>query len=358
VTELETAGAARSAWQVWWPRLRPVVLLVVGFLAARVIINIVGSIDWVAVRDAVSLLSIGSIVVLVAGLGARQTFNAVPLARFVAGLSLGRSMQNDLTAYLIGTVAPPPADVVLRIAMFKSWGIDPIEGMAGVTLNTLVFYVVRFVVPALGIALLVFHEVSTGQVLLALLSTAVAVAILVALIAISRGDRLAAVVGLTAGRVAARVRPTVDPASWSDAVVAFRAKVGERVSTGIAPSLAALVGMVLSDGTICLLALRGVGVGSDQLPAYIVYGGFLLAYPLTLFPLMGLGLLDATLVALWTSVAGVSAESAIVAGLLVWRLVSLLLPFGLGLIALVLWRARRGGSTDTDTGGAVAGASP
>ena len=38
-----------------------------------------------------------------------QTLNAVSLTQFVPGLSLVRSIQNDLTARMIGTVATPVA---------------------------------------------------------------------------------------------------------------------------------------------------------------------------------------------------------------------------------------------------------
>ena len=50
----------------------------------------------------------------------RQVLNAVPLSQFVEGLGLRRSVQNDLAANLLGTVSPPPGDVVIRVAMFGS----------------------------------------------------------------------------------------------------------------------------------------------------------------------------------------------------------------------------------------------
>jgi hypothetical protein len=61
------------------------------------------------------------------------------LSQFVEGLGLRRSVQNDLAANLLGTVSPPPGDVVIRVAMFGSWGVSALEGMAGVTLNMLTF---------------------------------------------------------------------------------------------------------------------------------------------------------------------------------------------------------------------------
>jgi hypothetical protein len=141
-----------------------------------------------------------SFVPLVALLLVRQTFNAVPLSRFVPELSLARSVQNDLSANVVGTFSPPPSDVVLRISMFKSWRIDPVDGMAGVALNALAFYAVRFFAPALGVLLLAFQEVERGQLIAAFLSTLVAAAVVIGIWLIARGDRFAALLGYAAGR--------------------------------------------------------------------------------------------------------------------------------------------------------------
>jgi uncharacterized membrane protein YbhN (UPF0104 family) len=322
----------------YWRIARPVVLLAVAFLAARIIISLIGSIDWAAVWSSVRQLTVPGAILLLVLLLIRQSFNAVPLAKFVKGLSLPRSMQNDLGAILIGTVAPPPSDVVLRVSMFRSWGIDPIEGMAGVTLNTLTFYVVRFAAPILGLVLFAFVEAESGHAWAAVASGAIAVVILVVLVSLSRGDRLARIVGLTAGRVASRFRAGIEPEAWSTSVVEFRGRVGDRVRTGIAPSLLALTLMVLAESSLVLASVRLVGVGSEAVPALLVASTVLMAYPLTLFPLMGLGILDAVLVSAWTQVAGVEYEAQIVAGLIVWRVFSLLVPMLLGAIAITWWR--------------------
>ena len=328
----------RSRWARYWRLARPVVLLAVAFLVARIIIGLVGSIDWAAVWSSVRQLTVPGAFLLLVVLLLRQSFNAVPLAKFVKGLSLPRSMQTDLGAILIGTVAPPPSDVVLRVSMFRSWGLDPIEGMAGVTLNTLTFYVVRFAAPVLGLLLFAFIEAESGHVGAAVASGAIAVVILVVLVSLSRGDRLARIVGLTAGRVASRFRAGIDPQDWSTSVVEFRGRVGDRVRTGIAPSLLALTVMVLAESALVLASVRLVGVESEAVPTLLVVSTVLMAYPLTLFPLMGLGILDAVLVAAWTQVAGVEYEAQIVAGLIVWRVFSLLVPMLLGALAITWWR--------------------
>ena len=323
---------SRRAW------LKPLLLFGLSVVIAWIVVGFVGAIDWGEVVDSFRRLSIASIVALLLGLMARQAFNAVPLARFVDGLSWRRSLQNDLGANVVGTFAPPPSDVVLRVSMFSSWGINPVDGMAGVTLNMLTFYAVRFCAPLLGVLVLSGQGVERGQLVSAGLSGLVAVAVIGGLIAVMRGDAVAAWAGRAAARVVNRVREGVDAEAWALAVVDFRGRMNETVRSGLVPSMLALVAMVLSDSLILLMALRFVGVGPEQLSTVDIIGGFLIAYPLTLMPLAGLGVLDAALLAAFTEIAGLPWEAEIVAALVVWRTITIGGPLALGALTLAWWR--------------------
>jgi uncharacterized membrane protein YbhN (UPF0104 family) len=112
----------------------------------------------------------------------------------------------------------------------------------------------------------------------------------------------------------------------------------DTLKAGFAPSIAALLPMVIVDGLILLTALRFVGVGSDVLTAIDILGTFLIVYPLTLMPLAGLGLLDAALIAAWVEIAGLEWEASIVAALIIWRVTTIGGPLALGGGALMLWR--------------------
>lgn len=320
--------------------LRPLLLVGVSLLAGRIVIGLIGSVDWGQVASALGQLTWAAVPLLVGLLLVRQGFNAVPLTRFVPGLGWWSSVQNDVTANLFGTIAPPPGDVVIRVSMFRSLGINPVDGMAGVTLNSLTFYVIRFAVPSLGLIVLVGEEVAAGRIWLAIGSLVVAAAIVVALVLVSRGERLAYLVGKTAGRVAARFREETDPGQWADAVLDFRGRMATRLTRGLPTSLLALAAMVLADSLILLTALRAVGVPSADLPVVWVIGAFLIAYPLTAMPLAGIGLLDAALVVVYVDVAGAALESQIIAGFIVWRVITLGGPLLLGLLALSWWRWR------------------
>ena len=84
--------------------VRPVVF---SFLVARVLVSLVGSVDWQQVVTTLRKVSGVQVPLLLALLVLRQSLNAVPLSVFVPGLGW-RALQNDLTANLVGTVAPPP----------------------------------------------------------------------------------------------------------------------------------------------------------------------------------------------------------------------------------------------------------
>ncbi len=238
----------------------------------------------------------------------RQAFNSVPLAVFVPGLGFWRGFQNDLTANLVGTLSPPPSDIVVRVSMFRSWGIAPADGMPGVTLNSLAFYVIRFGIPILGVLVLIGEDLSATQVWSAVLSLVVAAVIVVTLILVSRGERFARMIGRRAALIAARLRDDADADAWAAAVSGFRARMSTRLVRGLPPSLAALAAMVVTDGVIVLLCLRLVGVDATLLPLAIVLGSFFIYYPLTALPLAGLGVLDAALVVAYTETAGVAAS--------------------------------------------------
>lgn len=320
------------------PFVRPLVILAISILVGWIIVGLVGAIDWSAVGDALRQVDAVEFAVLAVLLLVRQTLNAIPLTQFVPGLGLGRSVESDLTANLVGTVAPPPGDVVLRVSMFRSWGISPVDGMAGVTLNMVTFYGVRFLAPAIGAALLALQGAEQGRLVAGLGSAAIATAILVGLWLVSRGERLAQLLGRAAGSVVARFHSSVDPDAWATAVGDFSTRMGGTVRSGLLPSLAGLVAMVTVDSLLLLGAVRFVGIDSGVLSTIDVVAALFLVYPLTIMPLVGFGVLDAALLAGWVEVAGLDYEPEIVAAIVVWRTFTIIGSLLLGTVALLVWR--------------------
>ena len=105
-------------------------------------------------------------------------------------------------------------------------------------------------------------------------------------------------------------------------------------------SLLVLTAMVLTDACILLLSLRFVGVSATDVPAYEVIGMFFLAYPLTIPPLMGLGIFDVVLLGAFMELGGAALEPELVAALTVWRAVTILGPMMIGGVVTLVWRGR------------------
>jgi hypothetical protein len=329
-------GRKRPAW------LLRVALLVVALVVSVVVVRLVGRVDWGEVRDALTHLSWWHVPVLLAVLLPRQVLNALPLSLYIPGVSAYRATQNDQVAILMSTIAPPPSDIALRMAMFSSWGVAVPKALAGTLMNTLTFYIVRFGAPAVGFVLLVATGEKAGLRWADLLSIALSVTIFVGLMLVLRSEPLARKVGTTAGRAATRFRKSVEPDAWAAACVQFRIDVAARFRHGFPRSVLALSAMLVVDLTMLLMALRFVGLASSEVPVVEIAIAYLFAYPFTLFPFSGIGIVDAFVLAAIVDFGGLDVEAAAVAGLVVWRVFTIGGPLALGALGLAAWRRRAG----------------
>ncbi len=342
----ETSEAQPSAGEQSAPssrRRRVIRFLLLSALIALVLwvlTGLIGDVDWAKVGDALTHLAPWQLAVLIAGLILRQYLNALPLSLFIEGCSPFKAVVNDQAAILLTTTAPPPSDIVMRLAMFGSWGIPATAGLAGTVMNTLTFYMVRFGTPLLGVGLglVLLGSFDVSELLAALASGAVSLALVAIVWLAFRDARYAAATARGVGRVARRVRRQVDLDVWQTKAVDFRDQVVGQIPTALPRSLASLIAMVVLDATLIVAALRFIGVTSNQLPATEVYVAFMIAYPLTLFPFSGLGILDAVVITALVGAAGDAVEPGIVAALVVWRAVTLIVPLLLGLLSVSGWK--------------------
>lgn len=327
--------------------VKPTAIVLVSLLVGWFILRFVGKVSWSAVGDAIRAVSFWELVVLIALLLVRQTFNAVPIRRFTPGLGLPRAVVSDVSANLAGTIAPPPGDVVVRIAQFRTWGVHPVDGMAGATLNMLIFYGARFAAPALGAAIFCFYSFDSGKAVTGVICLVIAVLIVGVLVAVLQSDAVAERLARRAARAATVVNATVDGEQWVAAVVDFRQRIGKTLNRNLAPALAAMLLGIVVDACIFLAAVRFVGLGPHIAPTAVVISAVLIAYPFTILPMFGLGVMDAVVIAAVTDVTGVEHESALVAAAMVWRVVTLGGTLALGALAMTWWRAQsRTASTD------------
>lgn len=329
------ATAPEVTRRVW---IRRIVVAVLLAFVGYAIIGLVERVDWAGAWEAIAHVEAWQLVAMFAMLILRQVLNATPLALFMPTLSVYRATMCDQAATLISLVAPPPSDMVLRLKFLASWGIDAALGLAGSTMNVLAFYINRLLVPMVGLVILIVADGQLGGTPVAVIALIAGLVLLVLLRLSVRDAAAAERIGLRVGRLARRVRSSVDPQAWAAKLLEFRSHITGRFAYGFPRSLVVLFAMTLVDSGILLVALRCVGVPASALPAWLVIGAFLLWFPITILPLAGLGLLDAVLVGVYTEHAGQGFEAEILAALFVYRIVTLAGPALLGMISLALWR--------------------
>jgi uncharacterized membrane protein YbhN (UPF0104 family) len=264
--------------------------------------------------------------------------NASTLVILLPGLRLRQALSTALSGTLIQTFTPPPADAVLRLSILRSYGVETTRGAAALVLDTLVFYLARFVAPLIGLVLaFIALPVMPIQVWMAVGGAAAAAALVGALVIISRGERAAGGFGRTAASVLRRLRPSIDPEGWSAAMVRFQQQSATGLFRKIGQSTPTMIGFVVVDGIVLVACLRFVGIPGEYVGYLAVLAGLLSLYPLTIFPFAGLGVLDAALIVL-INAEGVADPADLIAAMVIWRVATILLPLLPGVAAITAWR--------------------
>lgn len=343
---LASVGGAglRAAW------VGRAIMIVLALLLLLVLTRFIRQVDWAMVWAALTHLSWWHPLVLFGLVLVRQVANAAPLTFNIPGVTLRQATVNDMAASTMAAVAPPPSEMALRVAMFKSWGTPVPLAVAGAVMNSVTFFLIRFSAPLLGFVLVAIAGRPLGLRWLDVISLLIAAAIMIGLLLVVRTETWARWVGLQAGRLVQRFRPSVDPQSWSDSCAGFRDGIADRFGYAFPRALLANLAMLMVDATILFSSLRFIGVTSAQLPAADVFIAYLFAFPLTAFPMSGMGVMDAAALASMVEAAGPAVQEPAIAALIIWRVFTVLVTFVLGLGAVALWRrSNKSSSTATSS---------
>ena len=329
------------------PKWRGPVILVAKILVALVgvwlVVKALRQIDWAQVGDALGRLRWWEIVVVVLIICVRQSVNASTLVVLIPKLSMVHALSTALSGTLIQTFVPPPADAVLRLSMLRSYGVEPARGAAALVLDTVVFYLARFLAPVVGLIVAVAFvtlPIESAQVWLAIGGAAAAAALFSALVVIARGEKAAGNLGRWAARVVRRLRPKVDPEAWAAALGRFQRESAAGLNGRIGRATPIMLAFIVVDSLVILACLRFVGVPGEHVEYLAVLAALLCLYPLTIFPFAGLGILDAAIIAL-INADGAADPADLVAALVIWRAATLLLPLLPGLFTLTRWRRQQ-----------------
>jgi len=268
----------------------------------------------------------------------------LPQLAALPGLSLGQAALESHTSTAVGNLLPAGQAVGLGVTyrFYTSYGF----GGGPITLSLLVQGVwnnfVKLGMPVVALGLLVASGDGAGG-----LATAAVVGLVVLVLAVAgfafglSGERRAARLGRALASVAEAVRRVVrrpGRPDWERGAVAFRAEAITLLRGRWHWLTASTLVSHLSLFLVLLLALRHVGVSESEVSWVEALAAFALVRLLSAFPLTpgGLGVVELGLAAALVLAGG--EETPVVAAVLVFRVLTFLLPIPIGALTWWLWR--------------------
>lgn len=280
------------------------------------------------------MLAAGTITILTVGWTA---------ATVLPGIKLLKATQASVVSQLTAVVLPPPADMLIRFGMYKSFGFSVGRSSIAVVLSGIARYFTVFVIPLLGLlALTVTGQGSpAGIAWLVFGTTAVLIALWIFYLLFT-SDETAKRTGKMLQKIINKIRRL------------FRKKQTRKITHGVVDFSKKARGVVLGDFwkiaisnivwgissyIVLLLAVRFCGIDSSIMSnAYIllITGMMLLLNSLPI-PGSGAGISETILI---TSMNFPSSQvqSAFTAALLLYRVYTWLWPFPVGAISYFVWR--------------------
>src|SRR5437763_5087278 len=252
-------------------------------------------------------------------------------------------VQTEATTAVANTVPAGGAVAIgLTYSMLGSWGFSKSRTSLSVVVSGIWNNFAKLGMPIAALSILALEgQANSGKLLAAVLGFAGLAGAIIVFSLILASQDFAGRVGIVTGRWMSGLRRLVhrDPvAGWDLAVVKFRARVlGLVRARWISLTFWTLVGH-LSLYAVLLVALRQVGVSDSEVGWAQVLAVFAFARLLTAVPLTpgGLGIVELALISGLTAAGGAHAQ--VVAAVLVYRVLTYVIPIPFGLCTYVFWR--------------------
>jgi uncharacterized protein (TIRG00374 family) len=263
------------------------------------------------------------------------------------GLTLRQATVSTETTTAVSNTLVGGAAIALGLtyAMNSSWGFSRSRTSVSLLTSGLWNNFVKLGLPVVSLALLAFTSPPTaGRVLAGLLAVAALAAALVGLWLVLRSRESAARMGRGLARlVSALLRPLHRPPvqGWDRAMTKFRDRTVLLLRARWHWLTLATLVSHLSLFLVLLLALRFCGVGAQQVGWTEALVVFAFARLLTAVPFTpgGLGVIEVAMISGLAAAGG--GHAAVAAGVLVFRVLTYVLPIPLGVLTYLFWQRNR-----------------
>lgn len=328
---------------------RGVLSLLVIALIFRLLLS---NVSFGEVWSAISKVGPIPVVVLILAMVGGEAFKARVPATILPDLGVARSFVAEQTSGVMSKALPGPSGTAARFAIYRSFGITGEEFTTSMVVNGLVNNAFTLIMPAIVILPFVAQGVVPNAIVgVAAVGVVVSVLGTAAVVAVARSEGLARQLGAKAGQFMTwfrglRHRPPPD--DMGRAVVHFRDTAVQTLRTTWKRLVPLMIGKYVINASILFIALRSVGLGSDQLTYYQIFAVQVVTAILTLVEVTpgGLGVTEVVYIKLLVLVTGSGAKDPVVAGVLLYRGVTYIGPMLLGVASYFVWRNKKEWRTD------------
>jgi uncharacterized membrane protein YbhN (UPF0104 family) len=260
------------------------------------------------------------------------------------GLTLRQAAVASEASTAVANTVPAGSYIAIGVtyAMFHSWGFRRSLITLALLISGIWNNFAKLAIPVVALAALAVQgQVTAGRLVAAVAGVSALAASIVIFALALRTEEAAARIGNGAARVASvflRLVRRPRPAGWDIAVTRFREKTIGLLRTRWHFLTLATVVSHLSLYFVLLLTLRHVGVSNAEVNWAEVLAVFAFARLVTAIPLTpgGLGVMELALIGGMVTAGGPRPE--VVAAVLVYRVLTYLLPIPLGVLGYLFWR--------------------
>jgi uncharacterized protein (TIRG00374 family) len=320
------------------------ILVVLALLYYSLFVLLPSELDWATVWADLQALTGWQIAALVAsGLLAIVALGWTSKAS-LPDLSLLQGTESSATSQLSAFVFPPPADMAIRFAMYRTYGFSDEQSAVAVLIAMVARYAMVIVMPLIGMALVLVAGLGGWSAVGWFLGIGTVFVILLWLILrVVHSDAAAHRVGAWLERVATRVirwfRRT-PPTDLEDSVVKFGQRTRHTIDRNGRSLVVSNIGWGMSNALVMLLCLRFSSVSSDTVPlaAVVLTAGLIMA--INMLPIPGKDALAVSWIAAILGLTSSTDISNLGTAMLLYRLVTWILPMPVGAVFFLVWRRR------------------
>lgn len=319
-------------------------LLIIGIIYYSLFVVLPSQIDTAEVRaalkalsvwDVVALFGAGLLVMIALGWGSKAS---------LPGLSLYKGTESSATSQVTAFVVPPPGDLVVRFAMYRTYNFTDEQSAVAVLIAMIARYAAVFFMPIVGLAaVLVSDDRSWTYFWWFVGLGALFTGAMVLLLKVIRSDDVAHTVGRWLQRVASaviRLFRRTPPTDLEESVVDFGRRMRTTLDTNMWQIVAANVSWGFANVLVMFLAIRFSGLSSGTLSAaeIVLVAGSAMA--LNSIPVPGgFAITESVLLAI-VALPTSQEQAAFTAALFLYRIFTWLLPMPVGGAFFFAWRWR------------------